>query len=171
MSDAYIGEIRMFTGNYAPEGWAFCHGQTLSVSEYEALFSLIGNRFGGDGVSSFALPDLRGRVPIHMGTSPATGTSYLLGANGGAESVTLTANQLPSHTHMAQVQTSGETSPEPTGHVWAKGINQFSTSTPNGTMNPDNLIATGGGQAHDNMMPFLTVNFIISLYGMYPSQS
>lgn len=170
MAQPYIGEIRIFAGNFAPAGWAFCDGSILSISQNDTLFSLIGSTYGGDGQKTFALPDLRGRIPIHMGQGPGLGT-YLLGQAGGVETVTLTTNQIPSHNHQMLGQTKRGNTNRPNNAVWAKStLRQFSNSP--GTAQPmhSNIVSpSGGSQPHDNMMPYLTIHFIISLYGIYPS--
>lgn len=170
MSEHYVGEIRMFSGNYAPEGWAFCDGQVLNISDNELLFSLIGTTYGGNGATTFALPDLRGRIAIHQGRNPNTSTSYLLGQVAGTETVTLSTATLPSHTHIVQaLNTEGE-QPEPLNAFWVKGNQQYSTASPNNQMNPSLLSTAGGNQPHTNVMPFLSISYIIALQGSYPSQ-
>ncbi|MGF9913550.1 tail fiber protein [Paenibacillus ehimensis] len=172
MAEPYMGEIRMFAGNFAPLGWALCDGRLLSIAEYDTLFMVIGTTYGGDGQTNFALPDLRGRVPIHMGQNPATSSTYSLGQKDGVESVTLIANQMPAHTHGVMAQSQQGTSNSPAGGYWANStLTQFGGGTPGGTMNPNALTPSGGGQPHDNVMPFTTVSFIIALHGAYPSQS
>lgn len=174
MSDQYVGEIRMFAGNFAPLGWAFCDGSLLSISEYELLFTVLGTTYGGDGQTTFALPDLRGRVPVHMGTNPQTGTRFVQGQKAGVETVTLLSNQLPAHSHTVFAQTSTETvqTGSPANATWAPSdFNRFSTNPPDGTMSPSTITYQGGSQPHDNMMPFLTVSFIIATEGIYPSQN
>ncbi|MBZ0305164.1 MAG: tail fiber protein [Anaerolineae bacterium] len=171
MAQPYVGEIRMFGGNFAPAGWAFCEGQLLPISEYETLFNLIGTTYGGDGESTFAMPDLRGRIPIHQGQGPGL-SSYILAETGGVESVTLAVSQLPSHTHLYQATGSGGTlQPSPVGAaVTNDRVIMFSPGllTPD-TMPPQTVSPVGGNQPHDNMMPFLCVSFIISLFGIFPS--
>lgn len=167
MSDCYLGEIRMFAGNYAPSGWALCNGQLLSISEYNALFALLGNRYGGDGETTFALPDLRGRIPIH------TSQNYLLGASGGTEEVTLTARQLPAHTHQPTIVTQAGNVASPTNAFWATttASNYSELDTDKiVSMNTSLISSQGGGQSHENMMPSLTISFIIALFGVFPSQ-
>ncbi len=165
MSQPFVGEIRIFGGNFAPQGWAFCDGSLLSISQNETLFNLIGTTYGGDGQQTFALPDLRGRIPIHQGNG------FTLAQSGGAETVTLTVSQLPSHSHFPQANSAGG-SDNPAGNVWAKSnAKAYSSNTPNVAMDPAALGNAGGSQPHDNMMPFLAVNFILSLFGIFPSQS
>jgi microcystin-dependent protein len=170
MAQPYVGEIRIFAGNFAPAGWHFCDGTLLPISEYDTLFNLIGTTYGGDGQSTFAVPDLRGRMPMHMGTSG--GTTYVIGEMAGVESVTLTTGQIPSHTHTPQVSASGDAF-EPAGRTWSRsgaGDRQYSSNTTGlVALHPQTVGATGGGQPHDNMSPFLVTNFIISLFGIFPS--
>lgn len=172
MSEPFIGEIRLFAGNFAPTGWAFCDGQLLAIAENDALFSLLGTTYGGDGETSFGLPDLRGRLPIHAGTGPGL-SPRVLGSSTGVEEVTITANQLPSHTHALQASTRPANSPNPAGHVLATstGIDLFIDEVPGTSLNAQAVTATGGSQSHDNLMPYLCVNFIIALFGIYPSSS
>ena len=170
MSNPYVGEIRMFAGNFAPNGWALCQGQSLQISQYDALFNLIGTTYGGDGISTFNLPDLRSRIPIHMGTQ--AGISYTLGEAGGTESVALTVNQIPAHTHTPMASAAGGTSNSPAGNVWADWTgSQYSDQGVVGPsqMNPAALAPAGAGMPHANMLPYLAVNFIISLSGIFPS--
>jgi microcystin-dependent protein len=171
MSSPYIGEIRMFGGNFAPQGWAFCDGQQLAISQYEALFNLIGTTYGGDGMQTFALPDLRGRVPVHMGQGPGL-SNYMIGQNGGSEIVTLTVNQLPQHLHQALAQSLPGSQMSPANGVWASSnLNQFSGNNANTVMNDQAVGSAGGNQPHDNMLPFQCISFIIALEGVYPSQN
>ncbi|BAU27072.1 microcystin-dependent protein [Aneurinibacillus soli] len=170
MSEPYIGEIRMFAGNYPPIGWAFCDGSVLPISGNEVLFTLIGITYGGDGQTTFALPDLRGRIPIHMGTSSLSSATYVLGQKGGTETVTVTESQLPQHTHPVFAQSADGTTTSPNNAFWAtSSINQYSKSEPTSTMKNTAISSIGGNQSHNNMMPFLAVTFIIALEGMYPS--
>lgn len=169
MAQPYVGEIRMFAGSFAPVGWLFCDGSLLSISQYETLFNLIGTTYGGDGLATFALPDLRSRVPIHMGQGPGLG-NYVLAENGGAEQVTLTVNQIPAHTHRALAQSAQGTQSNPANGVWAaSNLGQYSGNNANATMNPQSMGSTGGGWPHDNMLPYQAINYIISLFGIYPS--
>lgn len=163
---AYVGEIRMFAGNFAPLGWALCQGQTLPISENEVLFQLIGTTYGGDGQETFQLPNLQGRIPIHQGSG------YVIGQLAGSETVGLTVNQIPSHTHPPLCQSAMGNQAGPGGGVWASSnLNQYSSNAPSVNMDPGALSPVGNSVAHDNMMPFLAINFIISLYGVFPSQT
>lgn len=159
----YIGEIRLFAGNFAPANWAFCDGQLLAISEHDALFTLIGTSYGGDGVNTFALPDLRGRVPLHVGSSTP------LAVAGGVESVTLTPAQMPAHTHDLRFAVGGTPAASPAGaYVAAAGPNLFASAVASpGAATP----GAGGSQPHDNMAPFLGLNFIIALFGIFPPQN
>jgi microcystin-dependent protein len=174
MGSPYVGEIRMFAGTFAPVGWAFCDGSLLSIAENEVLFVLIGTTYGGDGQTTFQLPDLRGRVPMHWGQGQGL-SNRLLGEYGGTESVTLTAAQLPVHTHPVLAQTGIGTQASPAGGVWAVSpvstAPLYSAGPPATAMNAGAIAPSGGSQPHDNMIPFQAVNFIISLYGIFPSQN
>jgi microcystin-dependent protein len=164
MSQPYVGEIRMFAGNFPPAGWMFCEGQVLPISENDALFSLIGTTYGGDGQSTFALPDLRGRVPLHQGSG------YVLSEAGGAEAVTLTTNQLPAHGHAVQASRAAATAAAgPSGVLAATKTALYDSEAPDRPMAANAVTGAGGSQPHDNMAPFLALSFIISLYGIYPS--
>lgn len=167
--DQFVGEIRLFAGDYAPDGWALCNGQLVSISENEILFSLIGTTYGGDGQTTFALPNFQGRVVVHQGQNPTTGTTFVNGQMGGAESVTLISSQLPAHTHQVKASSLDGTTPSPENAVWAKDI-QYSTQPPNGTMNATIVSSVGGNAPHNNVMPFLTISYIIALYGIYPTE-
>lgn len=165
MSQPFIGEIRMFAGNFAPAGWAFCDGSLIAISQNDTLFTLIGTTYGGDGVNTFALPDLRSRVPVH------TGPGFALAQQGGVETVTLTVSQIPAHSHAAVGVTPSGSQAGPAGATWAQSaLNQFSTNAPTTAMDPGAIGRAGGSQPHDNMMPFLVINFILSLFGVFPSQ-
>lgn len=171
MAQPYVGEIRMFAGNFAPAGWMFCSGQLLPISENETLFQLIGTTYGGDGQSTFALPNLQSRVPMHQGTG-SSGTSYILAETGGVEQVTLTTQQIPIHSHAAMCHTGagGATSAIPTNAVWNDSdVTQYTSLAPSGSMNPQALSPQGGSQPHENESPFLCINYIISLFGIFPS--
>jgi microcystin-dependent protein len=161
----------MFAGNFNPAGWMFCDGQLLPISENETLFQLIGTTYGGDGESTFALPDLRGRVPIHQGTDSATGTNFVLAEQGGTESVTLTVQQIPKHTHALTATDASGTQVNPGGNILAnsQGPQPYIQEDPDGNLNANALTSAGGNQPHENLQPFLGINFIISLFGIFPS--
>jgi len=192
--DAYLGEIRIFCGAFAPKGWVFCDGQLLDIAAHRQLFSLLGTAYGGDGVGTFAVPDLRGRVALHEGTNESSGSTYPLGARGGVEEVALNGEQLPRHTHhvfahrgsgntcspsgalhagsaltgaaasgpAAAAGAAAETAPHPPAAIHA-APKLYSSSAPSGRLHPHAVRPSGGSQPHDNMMPFLTVNFILSI--------
>ncbi len=172
MSEPFVGEIRMFAGNFPPRGWAFCDGQLLAVSQNDALFSLFGTIYGGDGRTTFGLPDLRGRVPVHAGHGPGL-SERRLGSKAGAEQVTLTTNQLPNHTHSSKVSPNYGSRSNPEESILAKNIKEvgYSSEPPDDSMNSSSITNVGGSQSHTNLMPFLCVNFIVSLFGIYPSRS
>ena len=172
MAQPYIGEIRMFAGTFPPNGWMFCEGQLLPISENETLFNLIGTTYGGDGQSTFGLPDLRGRVPIHFGTGG--GDTYSLAETGGVEEVTLTTQQIPIHSHVQLCSSGGgTTTSDPSNAVAAPAdLSQYSTAGSDGSqMGTPAMISDplGGSQPHENFMPYLCINFIISLFGIFPS--
>src|SRR5687767_1424528 len=171
MSQPYIGEIRMFGGNFAPAGWAFCNGQTIPISENDALFTLIGTTYGGDGQETFNLPNLQSRVPMHMGNGP-DGASYQLAEAAGVESVTLTTQQIPIHTHQLLGSNTTAATQTPGGNVAAQGAGQNYTSADSPITMPANSVSpTGGSQPHENLQPYLCINFIISLFGRFPTQT
>jgi microcystin-dependent protein len=168
----YVGEIRMFGGNFAPNGWMFCQGQTLPISENEVLFQLIGTTFGGDGEETFQLPNLGGRLPAHQGT-PQGGTQMQLGEAGGVPEVTLSTQQLPSHTHPFLGAQTGGNEINAGGNLPANSatVTPYINQAPDGSMNAQAITQAGGSQPHDNMQPYLCINFIISLFGVFPSQT
>jgi microcystin-dependent protein len=171
MSNPFVGEIRMFGGNFAPLGWAFCDGQLLAIAENDALFALIGTTYGGDGQSTFALPDLRGRIPLHQGQGSSLSPHYL-GEHGGAETVTLTTAQLPNHTHRLASGVAamyGDPSGASVADTGTTAI--YGAGGANVDMAPAASVPAGGSQPHNNLMPYQCVNFIISLFGIFPSQS
>ena len=172
MSEPFVGEIRMFAGNFAPRGWAFCDGQLLAVSQNDALFSLFGTIYGGDGRTTFGLPDLRGRLPIHAGSGPGL-SPRTLGSKGGAETVTVAVNQLPSHTHPFNASTSIADEAAPAGNTLGQpnAANLYFETDPSQAMATSAITSVGGSQPHTNLMPFLCVNFIVALVGIYPSRS
>jgi microcystin-dependent protein len=167
VSNPYVGEIRMFAGNFAPAGWAFCQGQLLSIAGNETLFQLIGTTYGGDGQSNFALPNLASRIPVHLGQN------YSLGQTGGEETVTLTTQQVPVHAHPVIASTGTGAQSSPAGNVLANSaaVALYSGDAPNVSLGPQSVQSAGGSQPHDNMQPFLAINFIISLFGIFPSQN
>ncbi len=171
MAQPYVGEIRLFAGNFAPNGWLFCQGQTLPISENEVLFQLIGTTYGGDGEETFRLPDMQGRLPVHWGTL-AGGSNYTQGESSGSEEVTLTTQQIPVHNHafLASGNTDDTASPRDSVIGISTTVNGFIVSTPAQPMAAD-ITPTGGSQPHSNMQPYLCINFIISLFGVFPSPS
>jgi microcystin-dependent protein len=167
MAQPYVGEIRMFAGNFNPAGWMFCDGALLPISENETLFQLIGTTYGGDGQSTFGLPDLRGRIPIHQGNG------FTLAENGGVETVTLSVAQIPSHTHpmLASSNTATQTTPQTTVLATPTVIDLYRVGLANSPMAPQAVSAVGGSQPHNNLQPYLCINYIISLFGIFPSQT
>lgn len=168
MAQPYVGEIRMFAGNFAPAGWMFCEGQLLPISENETLFQLIGTTYGGDGQSTFALPDLRGRIPIHQGNG------FILAETGGAEEITLTVPQIPAHSHPLLATTDAASGTAPNSNVvLARAVNPavspYGSDAPTTTLHPSSVSPIGGSQPHTNFQPYLCVNYIISLFGIFPS--
>ena len=172
MSEPFIAEIRIFAGNFAPRGWAFCDGQLLPIAQNTALFSLIGTVYGGDGRSTMGLPNLQGRAPLHAGRGPGL-TSRRLGQRGGAETVTLTEAQMPNHNHQMMASPSPGEQPGPTGAALARTVGSSAYAPAKNLVPFDQatMPSTGGGQAHDNMQPYLAMYFIIALTGLYPSRS
>jgi microcystin-dependent protein len=170
MSQPFVGEIRMFGGSFAPLNWSFCDGSLLPIDQYDTLFSLIGTTYGGDGQQTFALPNLSGRVPIHQGQGVGL-SPYVIGQIAGTETVTLTGNQIPIHAHAVAVVSADGSQPSPSGGYFAaSSLKQYTSNAANATMNPATVGLAGGSQPHDNMPPFQAVSFIISLFGIYPSQ-
>jgi microcystin-dependent protein len=179
MADAFLGEIRIFSGNFAPNGWAFCNGQLLPIAQNTALFSILGTQFGGNGQTTFALPNLSGAAPMHHGVGSGL-TPYTVGEQVGVDSVTLNTSQIPSHTHVAQAYAIPGSSTDPTNHYWAESPAQgrphpqqaplYSTNV-NVTMSPSSLSVAGGSQPHNNMQPYLAMNFIICMNGIFPTRS
>jgi microcystin-dependent protein len=173
MSEPFVGEIRMFAGNFAPRGWAFCDGQLLAVSQNDALFSLLGTIYGGDGRTTFGLPDMRGRIPVHAGSGPGLSPRNL-GARGGAENVTLTANNMPSHGHPLQAVSRPANSRDPIGKGLAasqSGDVYISDISSAQSFYSGAVSSIGGSRSHTNLMPFLCLHFIIALVGIYPSRN
>lgn len=172
MAQPYVGEIRMFAGNFAPNGWMFCEGQTLPIAENEVLFQLIGTTYGGDGQETFNLPNLASRVPIHMGTAP-DGTTYQLGEMAGTEQETLTIQQIPNHTHAltASQNVSNQSSPANALLAQSTVADMYAGEAPDAQLAANAVAPVGGSQPHENTQPFLVINFIISLFGIFPSQT
>jgi microcystin-dependent protein len=175
MGQPFVGEIRMFGGNFAPAGWMTCDGQLLPISENDVLFNLIGTTYGGDGQSTFALPNLAARVPVHMGTGPG-GTQFSIGQNGGTPSVTLTTNQLPSHTHALVATSSGQQQTPAANTLPADAVpGNSEVYGPVGSaltqLVANTIGPSGGSQPHDNMQPYLVITFIISMFGIFPTPS
>jgi microcystin-dependent protein len=174
MSDPYIGEIRMFGGNFAPVAWAFCQGQLMSIAQNEALFTLLGTTYGGDGQETFGLPNVASRIPMHFGKGPSISQTYQIGEAAGVESVTLTTQQIPVHNHAMLASGANGQQPQPQNAYLAQtnpGFPYVAASTPVINFNAGALAPVGGSQPHENLQPFLVVTFIISLYGIFPSAS
>jgi microcystin-dependent protein len=171
MTNPYVGEIRMFGGNFPPSGWMLCQGQILAISEWETLFNLIGTTYGGDGTATFALPDLRGRVPVHLGNNGTT--NYAMGDKGGVETVTLTTNQIPIHNHPFLVSTDGGGAISPQDSVIGSGTNVklFRPQPAVAPLDSSAIGPSGGNQPHENLQPYLVLNYIISMFGIFPSQT
>lgn len=165
MAQPYVGEIRMFAGNFAPAGWLFCEGQLLAISENETLFQLIGTTYGGDGETTFALPDLRGRIPIHQGNG------FILAETGGAEEITLTVNQIPTHGHpfLATTNPGASANPQPNLVASSPGVQLLIEDVASVNMSASAISSVGGSQPHSNFQPYLCISFIISLFGIFPS--
>jgi len=175
MGQPYVGEIRMFAGNFAPNGWMFCEGATLPISENDVLFQLIGTTYGGDGQETFGIPDLQGRVPLHNGTG-SDGINYTQGEKAGVESVTLTTQQIPNHTHTSQTATGGQAATAPNNiladaSTTQAGTRIYSSQAPTVAMNVNTVTIQGGSQPHTNIQQTLCVTYIISLFGIFPSQN
>jgi microcystin-dependent protein len=167
MATPFLGQIQMFSFQFAPQGWAVCNGQILSIAQNTALFSLLGTTYGGNGVNTFALPNLQGRTPLHFGQGPGL-SNRSLGQTGGVETVTLISTQMPAHNHVANASTAAPTVGTPAGNVWAQG--NYS-ATGNAPMNPADIGVTGQAQPHENRSPYLAVNFCIALQGIFPSRN
>jgi len=171
MGEPFVGEIRIFAGNFAPAGWALCQGQLMPISQNDTLFTLIGTTYGGDGQETFGLPDLQGRAVIHQGT--LSGTTFQIGEKDGVESVTLSTQQIPIHNHAFMASTNNGSQPQPQGAVVSKTTIAFAYTSfdPGVAMAANSVQPVGGNQPHENMQPFLVLNFILSLYGVFPTQN
>lgn len=172
MSEPFLAEIRLFPYNFAPRGWAFCQGQLLAISQNTALFSLLGTTYGGNGITTFALPDLRSRVPIHVGQGPGL-SPYDLGQVGGTETVTLNTSQLAPHPHPANCLNANGNQPQPNNAVWATDLGgnpQYGVTKAAGTMAPNIIGPSGNGQPHNNIQPYQTLNYCIALQGIFPQR-
>jgi len=166
MADNFVGEIRIVPFNFAPAGWAMCNGQIIPISQNTALFSLLGTFYGGNGTTNFALPNLQGSAPVMMGSQ------IVIGQSGGVETVTLTADEIPAHTHTPNASSGAASETSPAGNLWAQGTAAaFSTGAPNSVMNAASIVEAGTGQAHNNLQPYLVLNFIIALQGVFPPRS
>jgi microcystin-dependent protein len=171
MSQPYIGEVRAVGFTFPPVSWATCNGALQSIAENSALFNLIGTTYGGDGVQTFSLPNLQSRIPIHQGTGSNGGSTYVIGQQGGVETVTINMNQFPTHTHPLQGSSTDASSNIPTGNVLGS-VSAYANTTPSVTLNNATIGLSGGGsQPHNNIQPYVVLNWIIALYGIYPSQS
>ena len=171
-SDPFIGEVQWFAGNFAPRGWAKCDGQLLPINQYQSLYSLLGTNYGGDGRTTFGLPDVRGRVLIHEGSGPGL-TPRQLGSRSGTETETLTANEMPVHTHSLQASSGAATAVTPTNNVLASPgrTRLYDSGSANVNMNANAILPSGSGQAHNNMQPYTTLNCIIALQGIFPPRN
>lgn len=165
MSDPFLSEIRIVSFNFAPKGWALCNGQLLPINQNQALFSLLGTTYGGDGRVNFALPNLQGRIPIHFGNG------HTLGEVGGQESHTLILSEMPAHSHTFSASNAAPDQGLPTGNMWASNSGVYSSAPPDSSMNPASISSVGGSQPHTNLQPYLVLNYIIALQGIFPSQS
>ncbi|HST68170.1 MAG TPA: tail fiber protein [Solirubrobacterales bacterium] len=171
MAQPYVGEIRMFGGTFAPAGWGFCKGQLIPIAEYETLFNLIGTTYGGDGQETFALPDLQGRIAVHQGKGPGITQDYTIGEVGGVEEVTLTREQMPTHSHGMLASQGPGNSNTPQGNVIGSppAVTLFKREAPDRNLAPTMVLPVGNSQPHENKMPYLTITYIISFFGIYPS--
>jgi microcystin-dependent protein len=171
MSDQYVGEVRLVGFNFAPVDWLICNGQQLAISDNETLYNLIGTTYGGDGQSNFNLPNLQGSIPIHQGSN-SFGTTYVIGQVGGVENVTIGASQYPNHTHTLMASNNNTGSSTATGNVVDSGLTAYTAAAPNSAMLAAQVGTNGGGsQPHNNLQPYLALNWIIALYGVYPTQN
>jgi microcystin-dependent protein len=174
MSDPFIGEIKLFAGNFAPSGWALCNGQLLPIAQYSAVFAVLGITYGGDGKTNFALPNLQARAPLQQGHGPGL-SQYTLGQSGGAATVTLLQSQIPAHVHPLKASTAAGNQSDPNGMAWAmsgagRGVSLYTAAQQDAQMHPNSLSASGGGLPHNNLMPYLPLTFIIALMGLFPTR-
>src|SRR2546427_5052774 len=165
MSQPFMGEIKIISWNFAPKGWAFCNGQLLPINQNQALFSILGTTYGGDGRVNFALPNLQGRVPLHVGNG------IILGESAGEQTHTLNQSELPAHNHVPTGSSTVANQSTPVGNLWASSGQTVYAAAPNNSMNPQSIVPIGGSQPHDNMSPYLVLNFIIALQGIFPSRN
>ena len=165
MSEPFLSEIKIVSFNFAPKGWALCNGQLLPINQNQALFSLLGTTYGGDGRVNFALPNLQGRIPIYFGNG------HTLGETSGEENHTLILSEMPAHAHPVSASNANPNQGLPTGNMWANGAGAYSSSSPDSSMNPASISSAGGSQPHTNVQPFLVLNFIIALVGIFPSRN
>jgi microcystin-dependent protein len=165
MSEPFLSEIKIVSFNFAPKGWALCNGQLLPINQNQALFSLLGTTYGGDGRVNFALPNLQGRIPIHFGSG------HILGEVGGEENHTLIASEMPAHTHTFSASNATPNQGTPAGNMWASNSGAYSSASTDSSMNPASISSAGGSQPHANLQPFLVLNFIIALQGIFPSRN
>lgn len=165
MSEPFVGEIRLFANNYAPQGWMFCEGQILPINTNQALYAILGNVYGGNGVTTFALPDYRGRVPVHVSPTIPLGTAQ------GEAAHTLTIHEMPQHTHQVSGSSNLASAPSPAGNVWAAANNVYTPAAALSTMDPASIGAAGGSQPHNNMQPYQVLNYAIAVVGIFPSRN
>lgn len=170
MAEPFLSEIRVVSFNFAPQGWALCNGQVLPITQNQALFSLLGTTYGGNGVTTFALPNLQGCAPLHWG-SGLGGDDYALGQTGGSANVTLTATEMPAHSHQAQGVSTSANIGSPAGSAWANSVSDPYSPSGNATMSAASVSSMGGAQPHPNLSPYLVLNFVIALQGIYPSRN
>lgn len=171
MADPYIGEVKIVSFGFAMKGWAYCNGQLLSIAQNQALFSILGTTYGGDGITTFALPDLRGRTPVHAGTNPIGVNPVVLGQAAGEQNHTLLISEMPAHNHLVLASEAVGSNSDPTNEFFASSTENIYNATPDVTLTPQTIAATGGSQPHNNMQPYLVLNFVIALVGIFPSRS